>query len=271
MFSSAASLLGSPGQSNYAAANAFLDSLAHHRRALARPALSINWGPWADVGDALRPERGGRLAERGLQSIKPSQALQILDCLFTNHLPPQISVFALEVHRWCQFSPAANWSSLLAEMRQIQGTPDSLKQELQVCAALLAVEDGPRRRMILEKHIQEQIGKVLRLAPSRVGLNVVLRSLGLDSLMSIELRNRLESSLGLALKATIVWTHPTVTSLALYLAEQMGISLEPWPEVVTNAELEKSGPVETLKRLEGLTADQLKVLLTEKLNAVASS
>jgi acyl transferase domain-containing protein/acyl carrier protein len=268
MFSSVASLLGNAGQANYAAANAFLDSLAHHRRALDRPALSINWSPWAEIGDALRPERGERLTERGLQSIKPGQALKVLDRVFTDHLPPQISVFALEVHRWCQFYPAANSSSLLAEMRQLQSASDSNKQTLQISEALLAVEPGPGRRMIMEKYIQEQIGKVLRIAPSRIGLNVVLRSLGIDSLMSIELRNRLESGLGLALKATIVWTYPTVTSLASHLAEQMGISLEPAPGEVTSTEQEKSGPLESLKRLDGLTADQLKVLLTEKLNTV---
>ena len=79
LFSSAASLLGSPGQSNYAAANAFLDALAHHRQALNLPALSINWGPWAMVGlAATQANRGDRLAMLGIESLSPAQGIEAL-------------------------------------------------------------------------------------------------------------------------------------------------------------------------------------------------
>src|SRR5262249_23185671 len=71
LFSSIASVLGSPGQGPYAAANAFLDALSHHRRALGLPALTINWGPWGDVGMAARANRGRRLTMRGIDAIPP--------------------------------------------------------------------------------------------------------------------------------------------------------------------------------------------------------
>src|SRR5271167_762411 len=76
--SSAASLIGSPGQGNYAAANAYLDGLAHHRRALGLPALSVNWGQWAQTGQVAKATHDLRLAERGFKGFAPADGLAVL-------------------------------------------------------------------------------------------------------------------------------------------------------------------------------------------------
>ena len=79
MFSSAASLLGSPGQANYAAANTIIDVVAHERRRLGRPALSIDWGPWAQVGMAASPSMKERLAANGLTPFTSEEALGAME------------------------------------------------------------------------------------------------------------------------------------------------------------------------------------------------
>ena len=98
LFSSAAALLGSPGQSSYSAANAFLDSLAEYRRSLGLPGLSINWGPWSGMGTVARSHQDGgtrdlvgRIRDRGIQLISPRQGLQVLEQLLADS-PGQVAV-----------------------------------------------------------------------------------------------------------------------------------------------------------------------------------
>ena len=227
LFSSAAGLLGAPGQAHYAAANAFLDALAHHRRAQGLPALSINWGPWAEVGlAAAQANRGQRLAAQGLASLTPTEGLAALAHLL-GQPALQVAVMKFNLRHWCQLFPQAAELPLLRELvgalangaqpRSASGT---------VRAALLAAEPGARSAL-LEQHIIEQIALVLRADPGRISAETPLQSLGMDSLMALELRNRLELSLGLSLPATLVWGRPTVVDLAPDLAERMGLSFEP--------------------------------------------
>ena len=98
LFSSVASVFGSPAQGNYAAANAFLDSLAHYRAARGLPALAINWGPWAEVGMAAQPNRGGRLAELGTESIPPNDGVRVLGDLLGER-SPQVAVVPINWKR----------------------------------------------------------------------------------------------------------------------------------------------------------------------------
>src|SRR6185369_7584374 len=97
LFSSASAVLGAPGQTSYTAANRAMDALAHRRRAEGLPALSIDWGPWADVGMAARlgERERDRLAERGVRLLRPAEALDALDLLLARDAP-QVTAVRME-------------------------------------------------------------------------------------------------------------------------------------------------------------------------------
>jgi acyl transferase domain-containing protein/NADPH:quinone reductase-like Zn-dependent oxidoreductase/acyl carrier protein len=262
LFSSITSLLGSPGQGNYAAANAFLDGLAHYRRAAGLPAISINWGPWAQVGlAAAQANRGGRLAFRGIASLQPQQGLEALAEVL-QHDTEQVAVVDFRPRQWCQFYPQIAQTALL-DILLSEAQAESREARSNIRAALQECEPV-QRRALLEKHLREQIAQVLQLSPERIDQRTVLSSLGFDSLMALELRNRLEISLGLTLSGTLVWGYPTITDLATHLAQQMGISLEAVPLINASTERETPTTPETTE-LEQLSEAEIAALLEKEL------
>ncbi|MDT3399504.1 SDR family NAD(P)-dependent oxidoreductase, partial [Streptomyces sp. B1866] len=115
LYSSAAALLGSASQGNYAAANAYLDALALHRAALGLPALTVDWGPWAEVGLAARPDRGGALAARGVLSLRPADGVAALDRLLAGG-GAQACVLPLDTAKLREEAAAGLLPSLLRDL-----------------------------------------------------------------------------------------------------------------------------------------------------------
>ncbi|HLF25993.1 MAG TPA: SDR family NAD(P)-dependent oxidoreductase [Anaerolineae bacterium] len=261
MFSSIAATLGTPGQSSYAAANAFLDGLAHHRRALGLPALSINWGPWGAIGLAAQGDRVERLAEQGIDSLTPDEGLNVFERLLRCG-DAQLAVMPFDARQWRDAHPmdAPLLHDLLGATAESSRTTAAT---IGVRETLLAAEPGHRRRTILETYLQEQAAQVLRIAPSRIDPHKSLRTLGMDSLMTIELRNRIGAGLGLKLSATLVWNYPTVAGLAPYLAKEMGIPLEQDAPVAAAVELAQTGV-----DLDQLSTTEVEALLADELNAI---
>lgn len=268
LFSSVAALLGTAGQGNYAAANAFLDALAHYRQAEGLPALSINWGPWSQVGlAAARSDRGERLAGRGLASLTPEQGIAALARL-AQQAQPQVGVMPFDLARWTEFYPPAGRSGLFAQLKAAGGETEMAAPAASVRQALLDAEPGRQRQALLEHYVCEQVAQVLRLAADRVPLARPLKNLGLDSLMTLELRNRLEAGLGVTLSATLIWNYPTVAALVPFLAGQMGIPLETAAPAEAAAAAEEPKESETLAELEELSAGEVSALLAEELAAI---
>jgi acyl carrier protein len=267
LFSSVAATLGTPGQGNYAAGNAFLDALAHQRRAQGLPALSINWGPWSEIGLAARPDRGRRLSLKGVGSISPKQGLKALERLLKEEAT-QVVVMPFEAGQWSGLYPAsASFLSQLLEGAKLGGPINGKAATSSVRESLLAVEPGRRRWAVLETYLREQVAQVLRLAPSRVDPNKPLRTLGIDSLMTLELRNRLEAGLGLTLSATLVWNYPTVSALVPFLAGRMELALEaaePESQVESNESKEEPAPDE----IEQLSQDEVEKMLAAELDSI---
>ncbi|HEX4310704.1 MAG TPA: type I polyketide synthase [Acidobacteriaceae bacterium] len=216
--SSVAGVLGTAGQGNYAAANAMLDALAHRQRARGVPAVSIDWGSWSEVGLAAASDnRGARLEGHGLTPLRPEFA-QTLFMRILADLPIQVSAMVLDADRWCAVSPASARSALLSLLRGSTSGPAPAEGDLLAAFASL---HGEELRKQLISWLRRQVAAVLRLDAERVPEDKPVRSLGLDSLMALELRNRIERQLHEKLSATLVWNYPTVARLAEFLQKRL--------------------------------------------------
>jgi myxalamid-type polyketide synthase MxaB len=226
LFSSVASLLGSPGQGNYAAANAFLDALAYHRRVQALPALSINWGPWTEAGMAAALGRQGerRWAAQGLGFITPERGLQALEQVLRRG-DTQMGVLRVNWSKFAQqFAVSGEpplLSELIGEIRAWSSSQQPSVREIELLRQLEASAPNKRYQLLFH-YVQDQVVKVLGLEPSYpMDSRQALHDMGMDSLMAVELTNRLQTGLGLSFPSTLAFDYPTVEAIARHLAEKM--------------------------------------------------
>jgi amino acid adenylation domain-containing protein len=225
LFSSASTLLSSPLLASYAAANTFLDALAHERRAQGLPAVSINWGFWSDVGMAARHQSSGReSASRGMGSFTPAQGLQALECLLGEN-PVQVAVMPIDWRQWRRYYPTAAQAPLLTEIMRESSVADthmsgSARTEGLSREALLAVEPDEQRRLV-EGYLRQQVARALKLPDSRLDSEQPLNMLGLDSLMAVELRNGIEGDLGVTIPIVAFLQGPSVADLSRQLLDQL--------------------------------------------------
>lgn len=265
-YSSVAGVLGSPGQGNYAAANAFLDAFSRARVAAGLPATSIAWGPFTDVGfAAARDDRGKRLAGRGIEGISPADGNAILEKLLI-HPRAEVAAVRLSVRQWQEVLPQAASLPMLAELRTEIANPDAARDGAQSFRRLLESTEASRRGSLIQAFTVEQLGKILRLDPSRIDSLATFASLGVDSLTSLELRNRLQTSLGLDLQATLLFTYPTIDKLVTHIIGKLAFDEPAAPAAQQTAPLpqEKAAEAEPPADME---VDDLLALLDEELNA----
>jgi acyl carrier protein len=220
LFSSITSVLGIPGQANYAAANAFLDMLAHYRSARGLPALSVNWGALGEAGFLARnPQIAHRLDRLGAKLMPLSQTLDALDELMSSHAV-QIAVAQID---WKNLSLTTG-SHIPARFAAFAGSTGSdesgsidtnahVREILQANAAALPA--------LLENYIRDLLASAMAISDARIDSQQSLRDLGLDSLIAVELRNRVNADFGVNVPLATFIQGVTIGALAQYIAERL--------------------------------------------------
>ncbi|MEU1630413.1 type I polyketide synthase [Streptomyces sp. NPDC020096] len=230
LFSGVAGTLGDAGQANYAAANAYLDALAEHRRAAGLTATSVAWGRWGDSGLAAGGAIGDRLDRGGVPAMAPQLAITALQ----QALDHDETAVAIADIRWELFAPgftAVRRSPFIGELPEVRrlarsgaagdesgaagSSAEALRQRLtgmsQAEQSLVVVE-------LVRSHAASALGHP---STAEVGAGRAFKELGFDSLIALELRNRLTAATGLRLPATLVFDYPTPAALADFLRAEI--------------------------------------------------
>ena len=235
IFSSVSSVLGPPGQANYSAANALLDGLVAERKAQGLPATGVNFGPWANGGMASSEAARANLTAQGLIPLEPLAALNALAEVVANGTG-QATVIKANWQRAAKIlgssRPPILDYVLPSAVAEATGDSELLKQVQEVPEA--------QRAKFLTEYLQGEVQSFLRLAQPPAATSGFL-DLGTDSLMAVELRNRLYGQFGGAftISATAVFDYPTIKSLAEHLASQLpgsGLASGPGPDAAESVE-----------------------------------
>jgi acyl carrier protein len=214
---------GSAGSAHYAAANAFLDALAHRRRAEGLPGLAINWGPWA--GDGMASSSLPSLTRMGVHGLAKERAVAALARLGAAAGAAQVVVADVDWTTFRSVYEARGPRPLLAEMADASA-PAPQADECAPPAPLQRLKQAKldARRPALEEWLRDEVARVMG-APSRdaVGRRQGFFDMGMDSLMVVDLRNRIQRGLGVVVPATVTFNHPNVEALAAHLLNVLGL------------------------------------------------
>ncbi len=221
LFSSVAGVFGNPGQANHAAANAFLDQLAAHRRALGLPGQAIAWGAWSELGEA--EEQRERIADRRAASgtgwFTPEQGFKAFELL----LRQDATCAVVATVDWTVFADSLGGRpSLLEDLLAGATDDDEGSSSSDDLLAQLSATPAAGREDLLVSFLQREVQAVLRLSAAPAS-TVGFFDLGMDSLMAVELRNRLNRAFSDAYVApnTLVFDYPTIADLARFLVDAL--------------------------------------------------
>ncbi|MFL6125177.1 SDR family NAD(P)-dependent oxidoreductase, partial [Actinophytocola sp.] len=234
LFSSAAATFGGPGQGNYAAANGFLDSLAHHRVANGRPAVATAWGLWAErtgITAHLADADLRRMSRGGMVALSTADGLALLDTartLASPHLVPA-GVNPTAVRASGAVAPLLR-GLVRAPVRR---TVDTSAEAAGVADALAGLDRAGQERLLTDMVATNAALVLGHASTDAIDAHSQFVELGIDSLTAVELRNRVSGAAGVRLSATVVFDYPTPAALSGYLLTQLGTGTRATPTTVT--------------------------------------
>ncbi|MEV7981246.1 type I polyketide synthase, partial [Streptomyces sp. NPDC086519] len=231
LFSSAAGVLGNPGQGNYAAANAYLDALAHRRRAAGLPAVSLAWGMWEQAAGTgmtgrLAATERHRTTRGGVAALAPAEGMQLFDAALRTGLPVVVPMKLDLAALRAQAAAGPVAPPMRTLVPPARRAPTAAAEEEPVSARLAGL-DAEEREGVLLGLVLREAGQVLGHAASKASTaldpDVVFTEIGLDSLMAVELRDRLARHTALRLPPSFVFDHPTLRMLARQLRDELSV------------------------------------------------
>jgi len=218
LFSSISSVLGNPGQANYAAANAVLDALAEHRASAHKVASAINWGAWEDTGMlAGQTETTKRLSERGVGALPPDRASA---AFFAVQNGSRRTVALFEPKRWLQTYSSPWLRDFFRELTNAE------QVDIEDVRAELASVSVPEARRRITNKVKALLAAVLRTDPSSLDENTSFDRLGVDSMLSVEFGANVEAVFRVELGVSALWSFPKLRSLSEHITDLLGLSSE---------------------------------------------
>lgn len=259
LFSSLASMVGSPGQSNYAAANAFIEALALDRRSQGLPGLAIAWGPWAEVGMASDDLNLMRLEHHGIGMIAVERGLDALDGLISEGTSGVVGVLPMNWEVWGRslpyFAGTAYFGDLVPSLMDVASARGRLD------TGMLAHLPKPERIAHIKDAILRSVCQALRIGPESVDTDLPLAALGLDSIIALELKGRIESQIDVVVRTSSLIGGRSIDALAVRIHEEMFLSTEAPPLAEQAPDVIDESAASQSSGFEDLSKEEIEALL----------
>jgi acyl transferase domain-containing protein/acyl carrier protein len=260
LFSSVSALIGNAGQGNYAAANTYLDGLAHLRRAQGLPGISINWGALAEVGMAARDEKvAARLTQIGITGMAPKTALDGLERVLRNNAT-QVGVMDVDWSRWQQLNSTAAQAPKYQDLMSAAAAGNDRASHLVV---QLQEMNEAAQAAHLTGILAEQIASVLRMQVERLDLAQPLADMGIDSLMMVDVQLAVEEGIGLEVTVMELSRGGSITRLGQALL----MRLMGGEKTSDNAQAEVIAPTDKVDAMSNTEVDKMLAKISREEDA----
>lgn len=261
-FSSGSSTLGTAGQSNYAAANAFLDALISYRRKNNQSGLSVNWGTVADIGLAAQSDkRADRLKEYGIFPIHPDSLFTYFDKLFLSDAV-QLTAIDIDLRKWIDSNPDMCDNNFYSTILNKKTNTRELDEQQEKSDVFSDVETA---KAYVKDQIKRNIASATKMQLNKIKEDDTFKSYGVDSLLALQIKNKLQKDLSILLNISVIWSYPTVNKLTNFIVNELKIETQ---ESVKQEPASKAGHcAQSIEQeVENMSLEELLHELNEKIN-----